>query len=173
MQDEHDDELDHDAVPEGPSRSELKRQAQGRQALIARLLELAPSEWQRLGFDDDARRIMLEGKKIKASSARNRHIRFLAKQLDDAPLANGAAFLENRHSQQLESNRVFHSLERWRDRLIAEGDSAMGELLGDYPDLDRQQLRTLIRGAQRERDTGKPAGAAKKLFRYLRDAAGQ
>jgi ribosome-associated protein len=173
MQDEYDDELDYEAAPEGPSRSELKRRAQERQALIARLLELAPSEWERLGFDEHQRKIMLEGKKIKASGARNRQIRYLAKQLDDEALANGATFLDNRKSQQLEANRVFQALERWRDRLIAEGDSAMGELLNDYPDMDRQQLRTLIRGAQRERNTGKPAGAARKLFRYLRDAAGQ
>lgn len=171
MYDDNDDELIYEE-PEGPSRSELKRQAQDRQALIGRLLELAPSEWERLGFDEAARRIMLEGKKIKVGGARNRQIKFLAKKLDEDLLEAGAAFLDNRHSQQLESNRIFHALERWRDRLIAEGDSAMGALLDEYPDMDRQQLRTLIRGAQRERDTGKPAGAAKKLFRYLRDASG-
>lgn len=173
MHDEHDDELIHaEEQPQGPSRSELKRQAHDRQALIGRLLELAPSEWERLGFDEWSRKAMLEGKKIKASGARNRQIKYLAKKLDDEPLEAGAAFLDNRHSQQLEANRVFHALERWRDRLIAEGDSAMGELLAEYPDMDRQQLRSLIRAAVKERDTGKPVGAAKKLFRHLREQSG-
>lgn len=168
-----DDELIYDDdAPEGPSRSELKRQAQDRQALIGRVLELAPSEWERLGFDERERKALAEGKKIKPSGARNRQIKYLSKLLDDESLASAEAFLENRHSQQLESNRLFHALERWRDRLIAEGLDAMGPLLEEYPDLDRQQLRQMIQGAQREHSTGKPAGAAKKLFRYLRDASG-
>jgi ribosome-associated protein len=158
--------------PEGPSRSELKRQAQDRQTLIGKLLDLAPSEWVRLGFDEADQKILKEGKRLKLGTPRNRYVKFLAKRLDDDALNAGAAFLENRHSHQLETNRAFHALERWRDRLIAEGDDAMGALLGEHPDLDRQQLRTLIRGARKERDTGKPAGAAKKLFRYLRDATG-
>lgn len=172
IQDEEDELIYEDDEPQGPSRSELKRQALDRQALVGRVLELAPSEWERLGFGESERKSMLEGKKIKASGARNRQIKYLARILNDDALEGAAAFLDNRHSQQLEANRVFHALERWRDRLIAEGDQAMGELLVDYPEMDRQQLRQLIRGAQRERDTGKPAGAAKKLFRYLRDLSG-
>lgn len=167
MHDEFDDELPQAA--EGPSKSEKKRAAQERQALIARILELAPSEWERLGFDDAARKAMLEGRRIKASGARNRQIKYLARILDDEPLQAGATFLDDRHSQQLESNRVFHALERWRDRLVAQGTDAMGALLEEYPAIDRQQLRQLILAAQRERDGGKPAGAGKKLFRFLRE----
>ncbi len=171
MQDDDELILDDD-LPEGPSRSELKRQAQERQALIGRVLALAPSEWERLGFDERERKALAEGKKIKPSGARNRQIKYLSKILDDDALAAAHAFLENRHSQQLEANRVFHSLERWRDRLVAEGLDAMGPLLAEYPDLDRQQLRQMILAAQREQTEGKPAGAAKKLFRYLRDISG-
>lgn len=168
-----DESLPPDSTDDAPvSRSELKRQAQDRQALIARVLELAPSEWQRLGFGESARRALAEGRKIKPSGARNRQIKYLAKILDDEPLVAAAAFLDDRRTQQLEQNRVFHALERWRERLVDEGDSAMGELLESYPNLDRQQLRTLIRGAQREREAGKPVGAGKKLFRYLRETAG-
>ena len=38
----------------------------------------------------------------------------------------------------------FHAVERWRDRLLEEGDVALAELLTDYPDADRQQLRQLV-----------------------------
>lgn len=173
MQDEFEDMFDgEEEAAAGPSKSEKKRAAQERQTLIARLLELAPSEWERLGFDEAERKAMMEGKRIKASGARNRQIKYLARLLDDQALAAGAAFLGDRQSQQLEANRVFHALERWRDRLVEQGSDAMGALLQEYPHLDRQQLRQLIQGAQRERDTGKPAGAAKKLFRFLREQTG-
>ena len=174
----HDDEHDEDELiyedeaPEGPSRSELKRQAQDRQALVVRVLELSPKEWEKLGFPESERKSLLEGKKIKASGARNRQVKYLARILDDDALEAAAAFMENRHSQQLEANRLFHALEVWRDRLIAEGSDAMGPLLEKHPEMDRQQLRQLIQGAQRERDTGKPPGASKKLFRFLREQTG-
>ncbi len=38
-----------------------------------------------------------------------------------------------------------------RDRLIEEGDDAVPEVLNLWPDADRQQLRSLIRNAKRER----------------------
>ena len=172
MQDDNEDEYVWEEEPQGPSKSEKKREAHERQALIARVLEMSPKEWEKLGFDAAAQKPMMEGKRIKASGARNRQIKYLAKILDDEPLQAAAAYLDNRHSQQLEANRLFHSLERWRDRLIAEGVDAMGALLDDHPQMDRQQLRQLIIAGQRERDTGKPAGAAKKLFRYLREQTG-
>jgi ribosome-associated protein len=172
MMQNEDEEYVWEEAPQGPSKSEKKREAHERQALIARVLEMSPKDWDKLGFAAAAQRPMLEGKKIKASGARNRQIKYLAKILDDEPLAAAAAYLENRHSQQLQANRVFHGLERWRDTLIAEGVQAMGALLDEYPDMDRQQLRQLILAGQRERDTGKPAGAGKKLFRYLREQTG-
>ena len=175
IQDDYDDEDQlgyEDEEPQGPSRSELKRQAQDRQALVARVLELSPKEWEKLGFGETERKSLLEGKKIKASGARNRQVKYLARILDDDALEAAAAFMDNRHSQQLEANRLFHSLEMWRDRLIAEGPEAMGALLEKHPDLDRQQLRQLTLTAQREQETGKPPGAAKKLFRFLREQTG-
>ena len=60
-----------------------------------------------------------------------------------------------------------HQLERWRDRLL-ESDGALTELLATYPQTDVQHLRTLIRNAIKERDTGKPAKNFKEIFQVLR-----
>ena len=38
----------------------------------------------------------------------------------------------------------------------------------DYPHVDRQALRQLIRNARAERDAGKQPNSAKKLFKLLR-----
>ena len=57
-------------------------------------------------------------------------------------------------------------------RLVSGGDEALAELLDLHPDLDRQHLRRLCRDAAREREQGKPAGAGRKLFRYLRERMG-
>ncbi|PIV91894.1 MAG: hypothetical protein COW45_02785, partial [Gallionellales bacterium CG17_big_fil_post_rev_8_21_14_2_50_54_146] len=61
-----------------------------------------------------------------------------------------------------------HQVERWRDRLL-ESDTALTELLTAYPDTDVQRLRTLIRNAQKERESGKPGKNYREIFQVLRD----
>ncbi|MGE3454723.1 MAG: DUF615 domain-containing protein, partial [Kofleriaceae bacterium] len=60
----------------------------------------------------------------------------------------------------------FHLAERWRARLIEEGATAAAEFPGGATD----ELLRLIAAAQRERDIGKPPGAARALFRHVADA---
>jgi ribosome-associated protein len=68
-----------------------------------------------------------------------------------------------------------HLLERWRDRLM-ENDSALTELLIAYPPnpdepearTEAQRLRTLIRNAQKELETGKPPKNYREIFQVLR-----
>ena len=43
----------------------------------------------------------------------------------------------------------------------------------DYPDIDSQHVRGLVRHAQHERAREKPPTAARKLFKYLREVAEQ
>ena len=61
--------------------------------------------------------------------------------------------------------------EELRDRLIENGDSAMDEVIELYPAADRQQLRSLIRNAQKEKATNKPPKSSRQIFQYLRELA--
>ena len=56
-----------------------------------------------------------------------------------------------------------------RDRLVEEGDVAIPTVLELYPDADRQQLRSLIRNAQKEKATNKPPKSFRQIFQYLRE----
>ena len=47
---------------------------------------------------------------------------------------------------------MLHKLEILRDELIAKGDAALTDLLNEHPSADRQQLRNLIRAAQKEKE---------------------
>jgi len=89
------------------------------------------------------------------------------------PAPHGDRFVLPDARLQAEARRDFHRLEAWRDRLLAEGDAALPELLAEFPGADRQQLRQLIRNAHRERAAQKPPRAARLLFRYLRELAAQ
>ncbi|MBT3933777.1 MAG: DUF615 domain-containing protein, partial [Bacteroidetes bacterium] len=47
-----------------------------------------------------------------------------------------------------------------------QGDPKINALLAEYPQLERQKLRQLIRQANKEKKQEKPAKAAKELLAY-------
>ena len=55
------------------------------------------------------------------------------------------------------------------ERLLAEGDAALAELLDEYPGADRQQLRTLVRNALAEKAKNKPPRAFREIYQVLRE----
>ena len=87
---------------------------------------------------------------------------------DVDPIRQALDKLKNRHNQQV---ALFHKLEQIRDRLIDDGDDAVAEVLNLWPDADRQQLRSLIRNANKEKEGNKPPKSARLIFQYLRELA--
>jgi len=153
-----------------PNKTRLKQEIAELQHLIDQMTKMTDKELRRIKLDEDVIEEVARVRAIKPSSARNRQLKYCAKQLTGVDLSVAETYLNDRHSQQLEINQKFHKLERWRDKLIEMGDAAMGEALTEWPDMDRQHLRQLVRDAQREVDKGKPVGAQKKLFKLLRDS---
>ena len=58
-----------------------------------------------------------------------------------------------------------------RDRLVEQGDDAIADVLNLWPHADRQQLRSMIRNAQKEKAANKPPKAYRQIFQYLRELA--
>lgn len=158
-----------DSRPEKPSKSARKRELAALQELAEHMAALSDSELQRLGVDESLRLEIEKVRSIRPSGARNRQVKHCVKYMDSQDLTAVRSYLVNQHSQRIAANRLLHEIERWRDRLIEEGDAALELLLENQKIPDRQHLRRLSRDAAREKDSGKPAGAARKLFRYLRD----
>ena len=59
-------------------------------------------------------------------------------------------------------------LEGYRDRLIAD-DAAFTKMIEQYPDMDIQNMRTLIRNARKEKEHNKPPKAYREIFRVLKE----
>ncbi len=161
-----DEELDSGRA----SKSARKREIEALQVLAERMTGLSDKELQRLGVGEQLRAAIDLVRPMRPSGARNRQVKHCVKFMDSDELTEVAAYLDDRQSQQVAINQEFHQLERWRDRLISEGDEALNALFNEYPDLDRQRTRQLARDAAREKNTGKPTGAGRKLFRFLRES---
>jgi ribosome-associated protein len=154
------------------SKSEIKREMLALQDLGERLLTLKPQAWEKLNFSSTMLAALQESTRIKSHNAIRRHVRRLGKLLREEDTDQVQQLFDRMDNKHLEDVQQFHRLERWRDRLMEEGDEALNELLDEYPNADRQQLRQLVRVAQKEQLQGKSPAAQRKIFKYLREISG-
>ena len=155
----------------GESRSQNRREALEVLALGEQLVELTPAQLARLPIPEDLLAHIEYSKRITSHGARKRQLAFLAKQMrreEDSTLEAIRDALSANSETSRREVAIMHRIERWRERLLAEGDGALGELLEEYPQADRQQLRTLVRNAQAEKARNKPPRAYREIYQVLR-----
>ena len=87
------------------------------------------------------------------------------RDIDVGPIVEQMEKWEGKNTAE---NAYFHNLERWRTRLI-EDEGVLSELMQQYPSIDSQQIRTLIRNARREASLAKPPKSSRELFKLLRE----
>lgn len=161
-----------DDAPLPPSRSQQRRDALAIFDLAQTLAALSDAELSRVPLAYELRDEVLRTRAVTSHIARKRATQFLAKQLrklDDEAIEPIRAALAHDRAQAHHETAELHRLETWRDRLIAEGDAALDELIASHPSADRQHLRQLVRNARAERDRDKPPHAYRELFRELRE----
>jgi len=154
-----------------PSRSEQRRQALDVLALAGQLLELAPGRLKQLPIPESLHAHIASARRITSHIARKRQLAFVAKQMrreEERVLDGIRAALDHGSEAARQDSAFLHRIEHWRERLLAEGDTALAGFLAMYPAAERQHLRQLIRQAQTERQHDKPPRAFRELFQCLR-----
>lgn len=154
---------------ERPNKSARKRELGALYKLAEKMLGLSDQELGQLGVDAPLREALDQVRPMRASGARNRQLKYCVRLMDPDTLPPVVTYLADRQSRRLAANQALHEIEGWRDRLVSGGDDVLKGFLDRYPELDRQHLRRLCREARKEHELGKPAGAGRKLFRFLRE----
>ena len=151
-----------------PSRSQLKREHLALQELAERLLALPRAELERLRLSEATWAAIDETPRIRDPRALRRHYKRIANLIEREDPEPVAAMTAAQEALARTAAARHHELERWRERLIEEGDGALGELVDRYPSADRQHLRALMRTAKRDREAQRSDGP-RRLFRALRE----
>ena len=151
-------------LDEGPSKSELKRLMTERQKLAEVLAALSSDALKTIPMDEAIKAAIAETNKIKSFEAIRRHKQYLGKLM---------RFLDEEELDAIQGvskaeTAKLHHLESFRDRLIAN-DETFTKMIEQYPDMDIQNMRTLIRNARKEKETNKPPKAYREIFRVLKD----
>ncbi|MDH6525535.1 ribosome biogenesis factor YjgA [Polynucleobacter sphagniphilus] len=156
---------------DGPSKSELKRQMTERQKLAEVLAALSSDALKTIPMDEAIKAAIAETNKIKSFEAIRRHKQYLGKLmrfLDETELEVIQKRLDAIQGVSKAETAKLHFLESYRDRLIAD-DAAFTKLIEQFPEMDIQNMRTLIRNARREKEQNKPPKAYREIFRCLKE----
>ncbi len=159
----------------GPSKSQLKRDALAVRDLGSELAALGDAERARVPLPDDIVSAIVELNRTTRHGARKRQLGWLAKRLRQVDIEPIEAALESFRQRARANTQNLHLVERWRDQLLGlnaelKPQEALTAFLENYPQADRQLLRQLQRNALKEQSQGKPPRSARLLFKSVRDA---
>jgi ribosome-associated protein len=164
--------IDESLEEELKSKTEVKREMHQLQDFAQRLIEMSKHQRSRLPLSDDLKDAMVLADKItNKHEALRRHIRHTAKILletDLQPIHQAMEIMANKHQQE---TAKFVRLEALRDDLITQGNTAVESLIADFPNIERQKIKQLIRNAAKEKKAEKLGKHYKNLFTYLKDNA--
>jgi ribosome-associated protein len=158
-----------------PSKTQLKAEADEKQALGEALLTLRADLMARLDLPDKLRDAIADAKKITNFEGKRRQMQFIGKlmrPLDPEPIREA---INEQLNGSADLTLALHLAEQWRDKLIAD-DAALGTWLEEHPETDSQQLRALIRQARKDAKPEKPGEAPRhgksyrEIFQLVRQA---
>jgi len=158
-----------------PSKTQLKAEADEKQALGEALLTLRADLMARLDLPDKLRDAIADAKKITNFEGKRRQMQFIGKlmrPLDPEPIREA---INEQLNGSADLTLALHLAEQWRDKLIAD-DAALGEWLQEHPGTDSQQLRALVRQARKDAKPEKPGEAQRhgkayrEIFQLVRQA---
>jgi len=149
-----------------PSKSAIKKLFKLQQKFVRDLVNGPDGYLTRLGLSDSVVEEIRSARDL-SKSALVRQVRFISRLMADEDLETARRKLEALQQPDAAANDKFHQLEAWRESLLDGDEQFQNQLVDEYA-ADRQQLRTLVRNARKERESGSQVRHYRLLFRYLR-----
>ena len=136
------------------SKSELKREAMQYHGLGAEIAKMPKKQRDRLPLNHDLKEALVVSDKVSTTE----NVDEIQAMID---------IMLNKNNQ---ADVLMNKIEILRDDLIKQGDDLINSTIDQYPSLERQKMRQLVRSAAKEVKAEKPAKNYKELFQYLKDA---
>jgi Uncharacterized protein conserved in bacteria len=175
MNNDKEQEYEYDEEFDEKSKTRVKKEMHELRVLGEKLVELKPAQLATIPVDGALLKAIQEAPNVTQRSARKRHFQFIGKLMRAADHEAINSAYEKIFEDQHKTVRQHHLIENWRDQLMAGENQALENFIESFPNCDRQHLRQLIRGAQKEAEDNakrtelKPPVIARKLFKYIRD----
>ena len=160
-----DEGVQPDARP--PSRSQKHRDVVAVNQLGLDLIALIPSDLALLDLPEALRHEIdvCQGLKMRAQGRQKRLIGQILRGEDHEAIRNG---LDSLRMTRVTGTARDRTAQKWRVRLIDEGDPALQAFVDEHAAADRSQLRSLMRSASKDPEVPKVKRARRDLLRAIR-----
>lgn len=149
-----------------PNKSQLKREIRVLNDLGKELIKLSDSALKKVPLSDTMRDAIIEGRRL-SRGALQRQLRRIASLMQHEDSEAIQLEIDRQKQPSKQQTAELHQLEQWRDRLLAGDEKLLTSLIDQFPTIDRQRIRQLVRNAQLEQQRNKPPKSARLLFQYL------
>ena len=150
---------------ERPNKAALKREMKLLHELGRELVNLPANKLEAITLSERVIDAVILARKLK-KAALQRQLRYISGVMSEEDIETIQNQLKQLALPQQQETEAFHELEEWRDKLIANDNNLLNELV-ETMNADRQHLRQLVRNASKEAQQNKPPKAARLLFKYL------
>jgi ribosome-associated protein len=149
-----------------PNKTELKREIKVLNQLGKELIEMPASALKKVPLTDQMRQAVKDGQRFQRG-AYQRQLRRIASLMSHEDVEAIQSEIARQKQPSKQQTAELHQLEQWRDRLISGDDKLLTELIDQFPVINRQHIRQLVRNAAQEQARDKPPKSARLLFKYL------
>lgn len=149
-----------------PNKTQIKREIKVLNELGQELIKMPDSALKKVPLSDVMREAIKDGKRFQRG-ALQRQLRRIASLMQEEDVDAIQLELARQKQPSKQQTAEFHQLEQWRDRLIDGDDALLTDLIDQFPVIDRQHIRQLVRNAANEQKRNKPPKSARLLFKYL------
>jgi ribosome-associated protein len=149
-----------------PSKSARKREQLALQDLGEQLIGLTEAERASFSFDERLDAAIRDARKIKTHGALRRQKQLIGKLMRNVDAAPIRAQLARLRADETHSKYQFATAEKWRDRIISEGSTALDDFAADTG-ADDKELRSLLAALQAAVSEKAEKTARRNIFRRV------
>ncbi len=151
------------------SKTKRKQQMLELQDLGEELVALSKDALKKTPMSDELREAIKEYQRIPTHGAHRRQMQYIGKIMRNEDTAPIIEKLKQLKGSSTAATALLHRIERYRTEMIAN-DAAITQFLADFPAVDAQPLRALVRNARKEAEQAKPPKAYRELFQLIKTA---
>lgn len=160
-----DDETEYYALR--PNKTLIKRETAEISDFVKALMALSVYQLNQLELDEELYKAVTLAT-TTTKGAQKRQVKFIVgmlRKMDYSLIQDKLAKLQNKSAHAV---REHHTVERWRDNLITGDDAVFKQLVDEHPEIDRQELRQLVRNAKKEMAESLSPKFSRLLYQYLK-----
>lgn len=149
-----------------PNKTQIKREIKVLNQLGKELVSMPESALKKVPLTDNMRVAISDAQRF-SRGALQRQLRRIVKLMEFEDVDAIKMEIARQKQPSKKQTAELHQLEQWRDRLIGGDEKLLTELIDQFPVIDRQHIRQLVRNAGQEQKNNKPPKSSRLLFKYL------